>query len=109
MGSTSAERRIGATWEVFRLTLRMTAAEFARSHGSRVAVLPLEPTDPERLAPLVGAVLGELERQVTASEASPVLRAIRSAFRPIPEEKSRRRLKKAFLAYAKAWKAKPAA
>ena len=109
MVSAPAERKVAATWEVFRLTLRMTAAEFARSHGSRVAVLPLEPTDPERLAPVVGAVLGELERQVVASEASPVLRAVRNAFWPIPEEKSRRRLKRAFLAYAKAWRAKPAA
>ncbi len=87
----------------------MTAADYARSQGSRVTALPLEPTDPERLAPLVGAVLGELERRVVASEASPVLRAVRNAFRPIPEEKTRRRLKRAFLAYAKAWRAKPAA
>ncbi len=105
----STETSLGATWQVFRFTLRDTAAEYARAHVQRISSLPLEPTDPERLIPIVRAVLEELERTSDADEASPVLRAVRKAFRPSNEEKYRRRLKKAFEAYARAWQARPPA
>lgn len=99
------EKGLGATWQVFRFTLRDTAAEWAKGHSARVGSLPLEPTDPERLAPMVRAVLAELDRDSTADEASPVLRAVRKAFKPSQEEKDRRRLKTSFDAYVKAWQA----
>jgi hypothetical protein len=98
------DKALGASWQVFRLTLRDTASEYARTHVPRIASLPLEPTDPERLAPLVDAILGELDRDSAVDEASPVLRAVKKAFRPSPEERDRRRLKKAFDAYARAWR-----
>lgn len=100
------EKKLGATWQVFRLTLRDTAGEYARAHLARVSAFPLEPTEPERLAPVVDAILAELDRSSVADEASPVLRAINRTFRPSREEKYRKRLKKAFDAYASAWKAK---
>ena len=99
---------LGATWQVFRFTLRDTAAEFARAHLARISSLPLEPTDPERLEPVVHGVLAELERSSDADEASPVLRAVKKAFRPSLEERYRRRLKKAFEAYVRAWGARNA-
>lgn len=102
------EKKLGATWQVFRLTLRDTAGEYARAHLARVSAFPLEPTDPERLAPVVDAILAELDRSSVAEEASPVLRAIKKAFRPSREEKYRKRLKRAFDAYAGAWKARAA-
>ncbi|HYN42247.1 MAG TPA: hypothetical protein VE129_10750 [Thermoanaerobaculia bacterium] len=102
------EKRLGASWQVFRFTLRDTAGEYAKAHMSRVAALPLEPTDPERLVPVVDAILAELDRSSVEEEASPVLRAIKKAFRPSREEKYRKRLKKAFDAYARAWKARAA-
>ena len=100
------DKALGATWQVFRLTLRDAASEYARAHVARISSLPLEPTDPERLAPVVQAVLSELQRDSVAEEASPVLRAVKKAFRPSPEERDGRRLKKAFDAYARAWKAR---
>ena len=102
------EKKLGATWQVFRLTLRDTAGEYARAHLARVSAFPLEATEPERLAPVVDAILAELDRSSVAEEASPVLRAFKKAFRPSREEKSRKRLKKAFDAYASAWKARAA-
>jgi len=102
------EKKLGATWQVFRLTLRDTAGEYARAHLARVSAFPLEPTDPERLAPVVDAILAKLDRSSVAEEASPVLRAIKKTFRPSREEKYRKRLKKAFDAYASAWKARAA-
>lgn len=102
------EKELGASWQVFRLTLRDTAGEYARAHLARVSSFPLEPTDPERLVPVVDAILAELDRSSVAKEASPVLRAIKRAFRPSREDKSRKRLKKAFDAYAGAWRAKAA-
>ncbi len=102
------EKGLGPTWQVFRFTLRGTASEYAKAHVPRIASLPLEPTDPERLAPVVNAVLAELDRSSVADEASPVLRSLKKAFRPSPEERERRRLKKAFDAYARAWQARAA-
>lgn len=99
------EKGLGSSWQVFRFTLRDTAAEYAKAHAPRIASLPLEPTDPERLAPIVRAVLGELDRDSAADEASPVLRMVKRAFMPSREERDRRRLKKTFDAYAKAWRA----
>ena len=99
------EKGLGSSWQVFRLTLRDTASEYARAHAPRVASLPLEPTDPERLAPVVRAVLGELDRDLAADEASPVLRLVKRTFTPSREERDRRRLKKTFDAYVKAWRA----
>jgi len=100
------EKALGASWQVFRLTLRDVAAEYARAHAARIASLPLEPTDPERLAPVVHAVLSELQRDSVAEEASPVLRAVKKTFRPSAEERDERRLKRAFDAYARAWQAR---
>ena len=100
------EKGLGASWQVFRFTLRDTAAEHAKGHVQRIGSLPLEPTDPERLAPIVGAVLAALDRDSTADEASPVLRAVKKAFRPSQGERDRRRLKKAFDAYAREWRAR---
>jgi hypothetical protein len=102
------EKGLGATWQVFRLTLRGTASEYAKGHVPRVSTLPLEPADPEWLAPIVNAVLAELDRSSVADEASPVLRSIKQAFRPSPEQRERRRLKRAFDAYARAWQARSA-
>jgi hypothetical protein len=102
------EKKLGASWQVFRLTLRDTAGEYAKAHLARVSSFPLEPTDPERLAPVVDAILAELDRSSAAEEASPVLRAIKKAFRPSREEKSRKRLKSAFDAYVTAWRARDA-
>ena len=102
------EKGLGATWQVFRFTLRGTASEYAKAHLPRIATLPLEPADPERLAPIVNAVLAELDRSSVADEASPVLRSLKKVFRPSPEERDRRRLKKAFDAYARAWRARAA-
>ncbi len=102
------EMNLGANWQLFRFTLRDTAAEYAKAHVPRIAGLPLEPTDPERLAPVVEAVLAELDRSSVAEEASPVLRALKRTFRPSREEKYRKRLKKAFESYAGAWKARAA-
>ncbi len=75
---------------------------------ARVSSFPLEPTDPERLAPVVDAILAELDRSSVAEEASPVLRAIKKTFQPSREEQYRKRLKKAFDAYVGAWKARAA-
>ncbi|MCL4809541.1 MAG: hypothetical protein KJ062_17390 [Thermoanaerobaculia bacterium] len=102
------EKGLGATWQVFRLTLRGTASEYAKAHVPRVSTLPLEPADPEWLAPMVNAVLAELDRTSVADEASPVLRSLKQAFRPSPEQRERRRLQKAFDAYARAWQARAA-
>jgi len=99
---------LGATWQVFRFTLRDTAAEHARGHLPRIAALPLEPTEPDRLEPVVRAVLAALDRDSTAEEASPVLRAVKKAFRPSAEERDRKRLKKAFDAYARVWRSRAA-
>lgn len=98
------ETGLGASWQVFRFTLRDTAAEYAKAHVQRIATLPLEPTDPERIAPVVDAVFAELERDAVVEEASPVLRAVRRVFRPSGEERDRRRLRKAWEAYARAWR-----
>jgi hypothetical protein len=103
-----ADKSLGATWQVFRFTLRDTASEYAKAHVHRISSLPLEPTDPERLEPIVSAVLAELDRDSAAEEASPVLRAIKKTFSPSREEKYRKRLKKAFDAYAGAWRARAA-
>ena len=100
------DKALDAAWQVFRFTLRDTVAEYARAHAPRIATVPLEPTDPERLETIVHGVLAELERTSDADEASPVLRAARRAFRPTNEEKYRRRLKKAFDAYVRAWQAR---
>lgn len=102
------EKKLGASWQVFRLTLRDTAGEYARAHLARVSAFPLEPTDPERLAPVVDSILAELDRSSVEEEASPVLRAIKKTFWPSREEKYRKRLKKAFDAYARVWKARAA-
>lgn len=102
------EKKLGASWQVFRFTLRDTAGEYAKAHLARVSSLPLEPTDPERLAPVVDAILAELDRSSVAEEASPVLRAIKKTFKPSREEQYRKRLKKAFDAYVGAWKARAA-
>lgn len=102
------EKGLAATWQVFRFTLRGTVSEHAKAHAPRVATLPLEPTDPDRLAPIVDAVLAELDRKSMADEASPVLRALRRVFRPSADERARRKLTKAFDAYARAWRARPA-
>ena len=102
------EKKLGASWQVFRLTLRDTAGEYAKAHVHRISSFPLEPTDPERLAPIVDAILAELDRSSVEEEASPVLRAIKKAFWPSREEKYRKRLKKAFDAYARAWQARAA-
>ncbi len=102
------EMKVRASWQVFRLTLRDTAGEYAKAHQARISAFPLEPTDPERLAPVVDAILAELDRSSVAEEASPVLRAIKKTFKPSREEKYRKRLKKAFDAYASAWKARAA-
>ncbi|MBK6406193.1 MAG: hypothetical protein IPN03_23180 [Holophagales bacterium] len=102
------EKALGATWQVFRLTLRDTAGEYARAHLARVSAFPLEPTAPERLAPVVDAILAELDRSCAAEEASPVLRVIKRTFRPSREEQYRKRLKKAFDAYSGAWRARAA-
>ncbi|MBK8594788.1 MAG: hypothetical protein IPP07_31605 [Holophagales bacterium] len=103
-----ADKSLGAAWQVFRFTLRDTAAEYAKAHMTRIASLPLEPTDPDRVAPFVSAVLAELDRSSVADEASPVLRAMQKTFRPTREQKYRRRLAKAFDAYGSAWRARPA-
>jgi hypothetical protein len=100
------EKRLGASWQVFRFTLRDTAGEYAKAHLARVSAFPLEPTDPERLAPVVDAILAELDRSSVAEQASPVLRGIRKAFWPTREEKYRKRLRKAFDAYARVWRAR---
>lgn len=102
------DKALGASWQVFRLTLRDTAAEYAKAHATRIASLPLEPTDPERLAPVVQSVLSELQRDSVAEEASPVLRAVKKVFRPSAEERDERRLKKAFDAYVRAWRVRDA-
>ena len=102
------EKKLGASWQVFRFTLRDTAGEYAKAHVPRVAALPLEPTDPERLAPVIHAILSELDRSSIAEQASPVLRVISKTFWPSREEKYRKRLKKAFDAYAKVWRARAA-
>ena len=103
-----SDKSLGATWQVFRFTLRDTAAEYAKAHVHRIASLPLEPVGPERLATVVNGVLAELDRDSVAEVASPVLRSIQKVFRPTREQKYRRRLKKAFDAYTKAWQAKSA-
>jgi hypothetical protein len=100
-----ADSELRKSWQVFRFTLRDTAGEYAKAHLARIASLPLEPTDPERLAPVVHAVLAELDRDAAADEASPVLRAVRRTFRPSPEERERRRLKRSFDAFTRAWQA----
>lgn len=102
------DKGLDATWQVFRFKLRSTVSEHAKAHAPRIATLPLEPTDPERLAPIVDAVLSELDRRSVADEASPVLRSLRKVFRPSREERDGRRLKKAFDAYARAWRARGA-
>jgi hypothetical protein len=102
------DKELGATWQVFRFTLRGTASEYAKAHVPRVSTLPLEPADPEWLAPIVDAVLAELDRSSVADEASPVLRSFKKAFRPSPEQREWRRLKKAFDAYSRAWQARAA-
>ena len=102
------EKKLGASWQVFRFTLRDTAGEYAKAHLARVSAFPLEPTDPERLAPVVYAILAELDRSSVEEEASPVLRAIKRAFRPSREEKYRKRLKKTFDAYTRVWRARAA-
>lgn len=102
------EKRLGASWQVFRFTLRDTAAEYAKVHMGRIAALPLEPTDPERLAPVVDAILAELDRSSVSEEASPVLRTIKRTFWPSREEKYRKRLKKAFDDYHGVWKVRAA-
>ncbi len=100
------DKRLGSTWQVFRLTLRYTAATNTKDLMHRIQQLPLEPTDPERLAPLVHAVFSEIDRDSEAEEKSPVLRAVQKAFRPTEGQKDRRKLKKSFDAYVKAWQAK---
>ena len=60
------------------------------------------------MAPVVNAVLAELDRSSVADVASPVLRSIQMVFRPTREQKHRRQLKKAFDAYTKAWQARSA-
>ena len=107
-GSTLADKNLGATWQVFRFTLRDTASEYAKAHVHRIASFPLEPVEPGHVAAVVNAVLAELDRSSAADEASPVLRAIQKIFRPTREQKYRRRLQKAFNAYARAWKARAA-
>ena len=102
------EKGLRASWQVFRLTLRDTAAEYAKAHVQRISSFPLEPVDPESVAPAVDAILAELDRSSVVEEASPVLRAIKKAFSPSREEKYRKRLKKAFDAYASAWRARAA-
>lgn len=102
------DKQLDASWQVFRFLLRDTAAEFARAHVARISSFPLEPTDPERLEPVVDAVLSELDRDSEAKEASPVVRAVRKAFAPSPEERDRKKLKKAFDAYSRAWRARRA-
>lgn len=102
------DKGLDATWQVFRFKLRSTVSEHAKAHAPRIATLPLEPADPEWLAPIVDAVLAELDRRSVADEASPILRSLKNAFRPSPEQKERRRLKKAFDAYARAWQARSA-
>ena len=98
-----SDKSLGATWQVFRFTLRDTAAEYAKAHVHRIASFPLEPVDPESVAAAVNAVLAELDRSSVADEASPVLRAIQRVFRPTREQKYRRRLQKAFAGYTRAW------
>jgi hypothetical protein len=102
------DKGLGATWQVFRFRLRDTASEYAHAHVPRISTLPLEPADPERLAPIVNAVLAELDRSSVADEASPVLRSLKKALRPSPEERDRRRLRKAFDVYTRAWQARAA-
>jgi hypothetical protein len=80
---------------------------YAKAHLPRIRQLPLEPTDPEQLEPIVRAVLAELDRDSVAEQASPVLRAVQKAFKPSDEERDRRKLKKAFDAYLRAWRARP--
>jgi hypothetical protein len=99
-----ADKTLGATWQVFRFTLRDTASEYAKAHVHRIASFPLEPVEPGNVAAVVNAVLAELDRSSAADEASPVLRSIQKLFRPTREQKYRRRLQKAFGAYTRAWK-----
>jgi len=100
------DRDLQAAWQVFRLALRYDAGVYAKEYLPRVGSLPLEPTDPERLEPLVRGVLAALDGDAVAEEASPVLRAFRQTFRPTVEQKDRRKLAKAFEAYARAWRAR---
>jgi hypothetical protein len=103
-----ADKALDSAWQVFRLTLRYDAGMYAKALLPRIRQLPLEPTDPEQLEPLVRAVLAELDRNSVAEQASPVLRAVQKAFKPSEEERDRRKLKKAFDAYLKAWRARAA-
>lgn len=98
------DKSLGATWQVFRFTLRDTVAEYAKAHASRMSSFPLEPVEPSNVAPVVNAVLAELDRSSAADEESPVLRAVQRTFRPTREQKYRRRLQKAFDAYGKTWR-----
>lgn len=104
-----SRKELDAAWRVFRLTLRDTALQFSKSYASRVNSIPLEAVDPERVAPLVHGVVGELDQMSTAGEASPVLRALKRALKPTEAERSRKRLATAFEQYAKAWNAQTGA
>ena len=103
-----SKRQVDAAWQLLRFTVRDSVREFMSDRASRADALPLEATEPERLAPLVGGVVSELEKQANEGEASPVKRLVKKTLMPNEAERARRRLVKAWQSYVKAWKANEA-
>jgi hypothetical protein len=98
-------KQLNDAWVLLRLNLRDISRDYVSNHKKAVEGLPLEPTDPERIAPMVKSMASELDRMAGGSEKSPVLRKIKKAFLPNDYEKSRRRIVKSFNVYLKAWAA----
>lgn len=98
-------KQLKDAWVLLRLNLRDIARDYVSNHQKAVDALPPEPTDPERIAPMVKAIASELDRLAGGSEKSPVLRNIKKVFIPNDYEKSRRRIVKSFDVYLKAWAA----
>lgn len=98
-----SKKELDSAWKLLRLALRTAAMEHAERHLPRVSALSGQPVDPQQVAQLATQIEAELEKLSGEGEASPVVRAVRRAFRPNRAERERRRLRKAFNDYLSAW------
>lgn len=100
--STSA-KELDSVWKILRFSLRHAAHEHSERNLTRVNALSGQPVDPEQVSELVRQIDADLEKEAGGDEASPVMRALKSRFRPSSADKERKQLKKAFNDYLKAW------